>query len=479
MLNKSIYEKIFPIEGNYILFNGLYGAFDLISSEEARIFESNNFECLKPERLKYFINHGYLIDDLEREDENLKIISRIHKLKSQFNIGIVLAPTYNCNLRCQYCFEKHRLIHGKEWLERVMSDEIIEAVFAQIKKYKDKGFLINECVLYGGEPLLTSNKNLIRDIFRRCEELNIKVDAITNGCELENFLEFNFSSLQITVDGLKETHDKRRFFADGSGSYDKIIKNIASALEHKIKIKLRINISRSNLNTIKEFPNELEKLGFLKDENFSYYFKAVIEDENSVSDIEIADELRKLGKTLSEIIKLESTYNNVASKIKGCLQQDKMPELNPTYCGAENNSNVIAPDGLIYPCWMLLAKEDEAVGFVDNEGKRFLYDLSVSKWKNRTADKITPCNKCPLIMICGGGCAGSDKKYLSEGNCGDIKEIFDEIAPLICEKVFSKKDFKTLSICEALNNLSYEERKTLLTSDNTKEIFNLIKAKSL
>ena len=475
----SIYEKIFPIKGSeneeFMLFNGLYGAFDKISSHEADIFYSGKFDGLDPERKKYFVKRGHITEDLEHEQENLRLISKLHSLtRGKTNIGIIIAPTYNCNLRCEYCFEKHRLKNGEEWLKRVMSPEIIDAIFEQIKKYKDKGYIIQDVSLYGGEPLLACNKELIREFFRRSEELNLKVGAVTNGCELDKFLEFNFSMLQITVDGLRETHDRRRFFADGSGSYDKIIKNIALALEKGIKIGLRINISHSNFNAVRELPKEFERLGFLKYKHFSYYFTSVHE-ENPVSDVAIAEELKNMGKSLRDIIKLEGAYSTVAFRISDFLKANELPVLNPTHCGAENNMNVIGAEGLIYPCWSLLAKEESAIGFVDEEGKRFLYDLNASQWHNRTADRLKPCNTCPLIMICGGGCAGYDSKYLKEGNCDEAEKIFDDIAPHIS----GKSELKSLSMREALENLSPDERNTLLNTDDINKALGIYKKMKL
>ncbi|MBR0253700.1 MAG: SPASM domain-containing protein, partial [Synergistaceae bacterium] len=127
------------------------------------------------------------------------------------------------------------------------------------------------------------------------------------------------------------------------------------------------------------------------------------------------------------------------------------------------------------PCWSLLAKEESAIGFVDEEGKRFLYDLNASQWHNRTADKLKPCNTCPLIMICGGGCAGYDSKYLKEGNCDEAEKIFDDIAPHIS----GKSELKSLSMREALENLSPDERNTLLNTDDINKALGIYKKMKL
>ena len=43
-----------------------------------------------------------------------------------------------------------------------MSKSLVDAIFAQVKDYKARNYIINDCSLYGGEPLLAENKDIIR-----------------------------------------------------------------------------------------------------------------------------------------------------------------------------------------------------------------------------------------------------------------------------------------------------------------------------
>lgn len=209
----------------------------------------------------------------------MRIISRLHTLlMSRGSVGIVLMPTYDCNLRCVYCYERHRLSRGQEWLEHTITPSVLDDIFMQAKDFKTRGYSIRSCTLYGGEPLLARNKSLIRNICERCRENDLTVGAVTNGCELEYFIdiikEFKFSNIQITLDGLKEIHDSQRPFAGGIGSYDKIMNNIGLALEHGINVSLRSNVTSKSISGIKNLMDEFKSRGFTDNSCFRYYFKA-------------------------------------------------------------------------------------------------------------------------------------------------------------------------------------------------------------
>ncbi|MBQ7220221.1 MAG: radical SAM protein, partial [Synergistaceae bacterium] len=232
----SKYTMMFPLvspedtqTGEYALINGLYGAVDIVSPQEfALISDAMHTPSLLQElpksRLETLTDRGHIVSNEAQESEDLRIISRIHTLLyGRGGIGLVLAPTYNCNLRCSYCYERHRLARGLDWLERTMSDSLLESIFAQLKDYKSRGYSVRHCTLYGGEPLLARNKPLIRKICEHCRQMDMSVSAVTNGCDLDQFIdlidEYKISSIQVTVDGVGDVHDRRRPFAEGRGSY--------------------------------------------------------------------------------------------------------------------------------------------------------------------------------------------------------------------------------------------------------------------
>ena len=534
----SKYEVILPLinsdgaqTGEYALVNGLYGAVDITSQEEAQIISAalndpSKIHALSTSRIKLLTERGHISENYVQEDEDLRIISNINTiLQTRSSVNVVLLPTYDCNFRCTYCCERHRLERGIEWLGRTMSKELVDSIFAQLKDYRERGFKVSECTLFGGEPLLARNKELIRYICEKCREMELSISAITNGYELDRFIdiidEYKIKFLQITVDGIEEFHNRMRMLAGGGGSYAKIMENIALALEHDTHVSMRINVTKTNLSGLRAIIDEVKSRGFTGHKNFSYYFKAAMDyfhmDTNYVSDIDIVKELMRTGSSYEEAVRMNSSYKTAASNFAGWLDKTSWPYAKTKYCGAEGGMNVIGSDGLIYPCWNVIAMDDKAIGIVD-DGK-FLYDFSMAKWRTRTVDRMTPCKTCPILMLCGGGCAAenfNNLDNLSEGACANIREIWSELAPRMLWKVRhegfdSLKEFNddndddvkepdkpktenisesltvhskyadnpecmSLSLREFLSGFTPDERKILMTTNDEREAFDILKA---
>ena len=212
----SKYETLLPLinsdgleSGEYALVNGLYGAVDMISPDEAAIIsramnDPSQLEALNPSRIELLTERGHITLNETLEDEDLRIISRINTMiQTRNGVSIVLLPTYNCNFRCTYCYERHRLERGNEWLQRSMNRELVDAIFSQLRDYRQRGFKVTNCTLFGGEPLLDGNQELIRYICEKCRELDMSVSAITNGYYLDKFIdiipEYKFTSLKMSI----------------------------------------------------------------------------------------------------------------------------------------------------------------------------------------------------------------------------------------------------------------------------------------
>ena len=210
----STYEIILPligmddkeIEDKSLLVNGLYGALDVVDTETVKMLEKGDYAGLPLVLRERLTLRGHITrDDPEDELADARLLGRVwNKIIGHSGTGPVILPTYNCNFRCPYCFEQHRLSRGKEWLTRDMKPEMIDAIFAALQKQKDKGHKIDGISLYGGEPLLKENKETVRNICEHAKAMELPISAITNGYDLDHYIdlldEFKVDKLQITVD---------------------------------------------------------------------------------------------------------------------------------------------------------------------------------------------------------------------------------------------------------------------------------------
>ncbi|MBR1578937.1 MAG: radical SAM protein [Selenomonadaceae bacterium] len=489
------HEVILPlVDDKYILFNGLYGAIDAVDQQTADIIRDAQQSNTQPIGLdadmhERLVRRGHLVER-QTEADDLKILSRLTlHFFDQNAVDLVMMPTYNCNFRCTYCSERHRLTRGQAWLERVMSPEIIAGVFEQMKKYREQGKKLGDCTLYGGEPLLASNIETVRNICEHCRDMGMKIDAITNGYDLEHYLdlidEFKFDSLQITLDGVGKMHDRRRPSIDGGSSYERIIKNVGLALERGIKINLRINVDRRNLDNLSKLIEEFKAHGFIDKPNFSYYCKAVLpgtspDPADELTDVDVLAKLKELVLDEEKAFELDTYYSSNDGTVKKMLERKTYSYPKAAHCGAESGMMVIDASGQIYPCWGAVGNDARAIGRVDTELNRFRFNLEMPKWRTRRVHNLEGCRECPYVMQCGGGCADLVYRHygtLKKGFCDEFKAEFDHVLQFECREAWAKDRTVEMSKSwrESLSRIDEDERQTLTKTTDPKQTLDIWK----
>ena len=241
--------------------------------------------------------------------------------------------------------------------------------------------------------------------------------------------------------------------------------------------------------------DEFKSRGFMDNSHFNYYFKAAEYDMSTVSDEDVLNELIRIGMPTDEAIRLDSAYSFVWHGFASWMNKNAFPVLSPRYCGSMSGMYVIDPYGKIFPCWDAVGKDGEEIGFVEDGG--FMYNFNVAKWHTRTSDRMPECSKCPFLMLCGGGCAKAGIKALMEANCDNFQERFAFVAPIVIKNALNRKDespktaskvqskYKddpsclSLSAREFLSKLNPEERNILMKTDSEKEALDILKAHSV
>ena len=138
----STYEIFLPligtdekeIEDRALVVNGLYGAVDVVKKEDAERMKAGDFAGLPLALRERLMLRGHLTrKDEEGEFADLALLGRVYRtIPARSGVGLVIMPTYDCNFRCPYCFEQHRLAKGQGWLDSTMTDETMEAVFSAL-----------------------------------------------------------------------------------------------------------------------------------------------------------------------------------------------------------------------------------------------------------------------------------------------------------------------------------------------------------
>lgn len=142
-----------------------------------------------------------------------------------------------------------------------ISKEMVDYAYAAMEKIEPCEQLRNKNILlYGGEPLLAENRKIIEYILYEDKKRGYKFKVITNGYDLDSFIDLLspklINDIQITIDGTKDYHNKRRVHYKELPTFDKIIANIRLALATNIKISVRVNNDNKNLDdflSLKEY----------------------------------------------------------------------------------------------------------------------------------------------------------------------------------------------------------------------------------
>jgi uncharacterized protein len=235
--------------------------------------------------LEVLQRRGYLTSlTVEEEQGHLaRTAKKLHRHATERGPSYLFMPTYQCNLRCPYCFQDHMRTNPEfQHLLRTMTPAMVDRILATWPGLErnhgiEEGEEFTRTVgLYGGEPFLAENRPIIEYIIGRVRELGpASFWAVSNATQLDAYADLlgpdGIASIQITIDGPPELHDKRRIHADGSGSFAQIARNVDLCLDRGVKVQIRMNVDRENVNHLPFVADEFVARGWDKRRGFMVY----------------------------------------------------------------------------------------------------------------------------------------------------------------------------------------------------------------
>lgn len=449
---------------NVLLLNTLTSALDIVDNEtftkiekmmnsESEITAKNDSELFN--KLK---SRGYIFESHDEENQIIEALRYINKKSTSdvINTRFTICPTMGCNLRCIYCFEGS----DQHTNFKLMSDEQLNTIFqhiieccAKLKEKQKQGqeksnssikeFSSPQISLFGGEPLLKCNFHIVEKVLNFADKMHIPVAIVTNGTTMDNDYEGllskyknTISVVQITVDGNKEVHDVRRIRADGSGTFESVCNGIDKFLNIGLKINLRINIDRENINHIAELKEVFDNRGWTSNPLFSPYaspvrcYKYSEKSESVLTDSQMLDILMSQGWYGSK----NSFLTNILSPVFGVVTRffgtpnNQVKPWKKTYCeGTFGAQYCFTPDGTITTCLTCVGNPNHQIGTFDENGIK-INDFKLSMWIKRDPFKMEKCKKCKFVLFCGGGCPVESLENYGSINCAacdDIEKTFE------------------------------------------------------
>lgn len=197
--------------------------------------------------------------------------------------------TARCNLKCKHCYLG-------ELPDQELSPNALMKIAERIVDTQ-----IMELTITGGEALTVK---CLPQILEKILSKNIKVHIFTNGVLLDKFIKNidNFAnprllSFEVSVDGLKKTHDYIR----GKGTFQKTIKGIKSAIAAGYSVSTNTVLSKLNYQEIPKLFSVLKKrnISFIQISN-------IIDSGRATSSMKLSEEehtivLKNLKRTLKSI----------------------------------------------------------------------------------------------------------------------------------------------------------------------------------
>ncbi len=398
-MKASRYNIIFEHNNKKFAFNAFSCALAEIDKDFLRIL--NNCKKIDSyskdsELIKNMKEGQYIVEDDFDEIEHLKMVNFFGKFNNR-RLGLVIAPTLNCNFACPYCFERLST--------EMISAEVQNALF-NLAENAAKGKSDVNVIWYGGEPLIAKEIifNMSEKFINICRKYGVNYNAsiVTNGyliddSVVESMIKARIQFAQVTIDGPEDIHNSRRKLraSNESGTFNKIIKNVKKMTTKNVNVSIRVNIDKTNSSRVEEFldvlkANHLEKCNV----NFGH--------------------VRPYTSACSSITSTcfdTKEYANMDVKLQSMLNLKKFelssypyyPSAKANYCCADSISSfVIDPKGNMYKCWNDVGNASRKIGNVLGKGEYF--NLLHTQYMFWSPFEFEECKKCNVLPICMGGC---------------------------------------------------------------------------
>lgn len=361
-----------------LLYNTLTGGKMLISDEKYQLIHPSSYS----KTISNLYEKGYIVNDAF--DEKKYVHEMLSKTSSSYNLTIV--STFDCNMCCEYCFEKH--IYNRESFSPKQIETILDRVKSRI--VNDGKTSIN-IAFTGGEPLL--NYDFLQKFCEAFEEeiackynVSYSFGLITNGTLLNQdiicFLsKHKFKSIQVTLDGTMDSHNLSRPMKSHCDSHSIIIENINKYME-QVPFAVRTNYKPGEEDELYKFIDDLcSQLKNLK------YVKLKI--RNVMNTVENSSyncnyNYKKIGQIIAY------------AHAKGIdILQGSVCDT----CRIHSDSNeYIIPNGDIYRCYMFVEYKEFKVEniYTEDNSSMTTYFNNLRVWEE--------CLHCPIVALCAGGC---------------------------------------------------------------------------
>lgn len=340
---------------------------------------------------------------------------------------VLVASTWECNLRCSYCFVGRRKLDAA-------GGHMTPAVAERLVDALDLGLADVETIcihLYGGEPLL--NLPAIRTMVHvaaRKPQGRFAFAITTNGTittpDVFELLEAGRFWVILSIDGPPEIHDASRRSRDGQPTHARVMRFLKLLRGGTRCPVWGSSVVRSGWSLaeaeayLRSVPVDAIKAQAIRGCEGSAF--ALTPQERRA----YLDHLAAVGRLVIE--DLEAGRRPRDGRFSSRVFQLLTGTCRERYCQAGLTAFGVTPDGTVLGCLLLDVRENR-IGHIDDDPSA--WRRAGAAWANSRAP-ARDCGDCTALPLCGGGCPAMNP-ICEEGEC-EIVHKNCEVAREIYER---------------------------------------------
>ncbi len=340
-----------------------------------------------------------------------------------------------CGLRCRYCFYADEAANRSQENMGLMTAETVDLLLSKTFQTIEAGGLVS-FAFQGGEPTMVGIawfREFVRKARRDCPKgVGLAFSIQTNGMTLDEewavfFREERFL-VGLSMDGVKDNHNRWRLDAQGKGTWNRVVKALALLQKHRVEVNVLCVVTGACAKSPEKTYRELKKLG-------ARYFQFIpcldpLETERGSQPWSLPP--KAYGDFLCRLFDLwyqdweKGDYHSVR------LFEDYVHQLlgggggTCSTCGQCGAYLVVEGDGSVYPCDFFALDQWRLGSLRENSLEELLTGEREKEFLAWGREKPAECLLCRWRILCNGGCKNDwlPGKPAHNAYCGAFRQFF-------------------------------------------------------
>lgn len=422
--------------------NVLSGQADLLDAASLELLRSG----VLPLESAEWREKGYVVEAAEEAARFQTSYLDFLDARDSDEVQIFFVPWYACNFSCSYCFQD-----TYEWDPSMLKTETLDAFFATVRsRFAGRRKYLT---LFGGEPLLAAegHRRAVADFLERASRDDLDVAIVTNGYYLEDYVPLlcghKIREIQVTLDGSREFHDKRRMLKGGKPSFDRVVAGVDACVAAGISVNLRMVVDRENLISLPELAAFAVARGWTTAPDFktqigrNYELHSCQQQRQQLySRAELYADIHQLVLEHPHILEFHKPAFSIARFL---WENGETPKPLFDSCTGTKTEWAFDFQGKVFACTATVGKQGEELGtywpVASDE------TAVIAEWGRRDVLAIPECASCNLRLACGGGCTAVAKNQTGRICAPDCRPV-DSLLGLGMDLYFNE-DHQEVQTC--------------------------------